>query len=92
MLEIELPETEGPGSGSENPEKTVLFEKRNEETGIKVCLFQVPMELLTDGKNVSFEEYYALYEQYHRTRFCKECRETCGEKRRCRIMRRGRKL
>ena len=32
------------------------------ETGIKVCLFQVPMELLTDGKTVSFEEYYALYE------------------------------
>lgn len=33
------------------------------ETGVKVCLFQVPMELLTDGQDMVFEEYYEFYEQ-----------------------------
>lgn len=33
------------------------------ETGVKVCLFQIPMELLTDGQNMVFEEYHEFYEQ-----------------------------
>lgn len=62
MLEIELPETEGPGQDLRIRRKQFYLRNGMKETGIKVCLFLVPMELLTDGKAVSFEEYYALYE------------------------------
>ena len=62
MLEIELPETEGPGQDLRIRRKQFYLRNGMKETGIKVCLFLVPMELLTDGRAVSFEEYYALYE------------------------------
>lgn len=62
LLEIELPETEGSGQDLRIRRKSFYLRNGMHETGIKVCLFLVPMELLTDGKAVSFKEYYALYE------------------------------
>ena len=58
FLEIELPELEGPGR-----RKQFYLRNGMKETGVKVCLFQIPMELLTDGQNMVFEEYHEFYEQ-----------------------------
>ena len=32
------------------------------ETGIRVLVFQVPMEVLTAGGSLTYEEYHAVYE------------------------------
>lgn len=33
-----------------------------QETGLKVCLFGVPMEILTDGSVITYEEYHEIYQ------------------------------
>ena len=63
FLEIELPELEGPGQELRIRRKQFYLRNGMKETGVKVCLFQVPMELLTDGQDMVFEEYYEFYEQ-----------------------------
>ena len=63
FLEIELSELEGPGQGLRIRRKQFYLRNGMKETGVKVCLFQIPMELLTDGQNMVFEEYHEFYEQ-----------------------------
>lgn len=62
FLEIELP-SETP---LEHPERVrrKMFYLRNgmQETGLHVRVFGVPMEVLTAGCALSYEEYHALYE------------------------------
>ena len=80
MLEIELPETEGPGQDLRIRRKAFYLRNGMKETGIKVCLFLVPMELLTDGKAVSFEEYYDLYEHTIGPAFARKVERLAAEK------------
>ena len=63
FLEIELSELEGPGQKLRIRRKQFYLRNGMKETGVKVCLFQIPMELLTDGQDMVFEEYHEFYEQ-----------------------------
>lgn len=46
-MEIELSELEGPGQELRSRRKQFYLRNGMKETGVKVCLFQIPMELLT---------------------------------------------
>ena len=56
-------ELEGPGQKLRIRRKQFYLRNGMKETGVKVCLFQIPMELLTDGQDMVFEEYHEFYEQ-----------------------------
>lgn len=64
ILEIELPEDpQAPNPQERLRRKHFYLKNGMKETGIKVCVFRVPMEVLTAGKTIDYDEYYALYEK-----------------------------
>lgn len=63
ILEIELPDENAPNREERIRRKQFYLKNGMQETGLKVCVFQVPMEVLTDGKPVTYEEYYEIYRE-----------------------------
>lgn len=61
ILEIELPDEAAPNQEERIRRKHFYLKNGMQETGIRVCVFQVPMEVLTDGKPMTFEEYHGIY-------------------------------
>lgn len=63
FLEIEQMDETAPNNLERKKRKQFYLRNGMQETAIQVRAFQVPMELLTDGKSVTFEEYYRLYQE-----------------------------
>ena len=42
------------------------------ETGLRVCVFQVPMEVLTDGVHITYDEYHEIYRETIGTVFARK--------------------
>lgn len=61
ILEIELPNEHAPNQEERLRRKEFYLKNGMQETGIQVCVFQVPMEILTDGRPVTYEEYHGIY-------------------------------
>lgn len=63
ILEIELAKEQAPGAEERIRRKRFYLKNGIEETGIRIRLFGVPMELLSFGGTVSYEEYHSIYEE-----------------------------
>lgn len=61
LLEIELLNEEAPNQKERIRRKNFYLKNGMRETGICACVFKVPMEVLTDGKPVTFDEYHSIY-------------------------------
>lgn len=61
ILEIEIPEEKASNHQQRVRRKNFYLKGGMKETGIQVLLCGVPMELLTDGSAVSYEEYHDIY-------------------------------
>lgn len=61
LLEIELPEENAPNQAERLKRRDFYLRNHMRETGMKVCVFQVPMEVLTDGSPLTYEEYHGIY-------------------------------
>lgn len=61
LLEIELLDDRAPNQEARIQRKHFYLKNGMKETGLQVCVFQVPMEVLTDGSSVTYEEYHELY-------------------------------
>ena len=61
ILEIELPVADAPNREERMRRKQFYLKNGMKETGLKVCVFRVPMEVLTDGRPVTYEEYHGIY-------------------------------
>lgn len=61
ILEIELPDEAAPNQEERLRRKRFYLRNGMQETELKVCVFRVPMEVLTDGKPLTYEEYHGLY-------------------------------
>ena len=53
ILEIELPVADAPNREERMRRKQFYLKNGMKETGLKVCVFRVPMEVLTDGDRKS---------------------------------------
>lgn len=63
VLEIERPDVHAPNQEERFRRKQFYLKNGMQETGIYVSVFQVPMELLTDGTSLTYEEYHQIYEK-----------------------------
>ncbi|MDO4261750.1 MAG: GNAT family N-acetyltransferase [Eubacteriales bacterium] len=63
FLEIELPDEDAPNSVERRRRKQFYLKNGMQETGIRAVVFQVPMEVLSDGKPLTYEDYHDLYEK-----------------------------
>lgn len=63
VLEIERPDANAPNQEERLRRKQFYLKNGMQETGIYVSVFRVPMELLTDGKPLTYEEYHQVYEK-----------------------------
>ena len=63
ILEIELPDEHARNQEERLRRKRFYLKNGMQETGIRVCVFHVPMEVLTDGKPVTYEEYRGIYRE-----------------------------
>lgn len=61
VLEIELPDEHAANARIRERRKRFYLKNGIVETGIHIVLFGVEMELLTEGKPLTFEEYFAIY-------------------------------
>lgn len=61
LLEIEQMDEAASNNAERIRRKQFYLKNGMHETGIHVSVFQVPMELLTDKKPLTFEEYYSIY-------------------------------
>lgn len=61
ILEIELADEQALNNRERVRRKQFYLRNGMQETGIHVMVFQVPMEVLTAGKPVTYEEYSELY-------------------------------
>lgn len=61
ILEIELPDEHAPNQEERIRRKRFYLKNGMTETGLKVCVFKVPMEVLTDHKPLTYEEYHGIY-------------------------------
>ena len=61
LLEIEQVDKAASNNAERIRRKQFYLKNGLHETGIQVSVFQVPMELLTDGRPLTFEEYYGIY-------------------------------
>lgn len=61
ILEIELSDVKAPNQEARIRRKQFYIKNGMQETGMKVCLFGVPMEILTDGSPITYEEYHEIY-------------------------------
>ena len=62
LLEIELPDDHAPNREARIRRKRFYLKNGMKETGLSVSVFGIPMEVLTDGKPVTYEEYHRLYQ------------------------------
>ena len=63
ILEIELFDEEAPNREERQRRKQFYLKNGMRETGLEVCVFKVPMEVLTDGAPVAYEEYHSIYQE-----------------------------
>lgn len=63
ILEIELPDEKAANREERVRRKQFYLKNGMVETGLKVCVFRVPMEVLTDGRPVTYEEYHGIYRE-----------------------------
>lgn len=63
ILEIELPDEKAVNREERVRRKQFYLKNGMVETGLKVCVFRVPMEVLTDGRPVTYEEYHGIYRE-----------------------------
>lgn len=64
ILEIELVEDVHAANREERIRRKNFYLRNGmEETKIRALVFQVPMEVLTAGKPITYEEYHELYEK-----------------------------
>lgn len=77
ILEIELLDEHA--SNSEDRIRRKRFYLRNgmKETGIRAVVFRVPMEVLTAGESINYEEYHEIYEKIIGPSFARKV--TCME-------------
>lgn len=61
LLEIETPDEKASNQIQRVRRKNFYLRGDMQETGIRISLCGVPMELMSDGKDVSFEEYHDIY-------------------------------
>ena len=61
LLEIETPDEKASNQIQRVRRKNFYLRGGMQETGIRISLCGVPMELMSDGKDVSFEEYHDIY-------------------------------
>lgn len=61
LLEIELPDEHALNQQERIRRKSFYLKNGMQETGIHVCVFGVPMEVLADGKQITFGEYQSIY-------------------------------
>ncbi len=62
ILEIELPDEHAVNQEDRIRRKKFYLKNGMRETGIRALVFQVPMEVLTAGGSLTYEEYHAVYE------------------------------
>lgn len=74
ILEIELPDEHAWNQNERIRRKKFYLRNGMLETGVKAWVFQVPMEVLTAGSPVTYEEYYELYEHTIGIFFAKKVR------------------
>lgn len=72
LLEIELPDEDAPNREERIRRKQFYLKNGMVETGLKVRVFQVPMEVLIDGKAVTYEEYHGIYRETIGTLFARK--------------------
>lgn len=72
ILEIELPDEDAPNQEERIRRKQFYLKNGMVETGLKVCVFQVPMEVLTDGETVTYREYHEIYRETIGTIFARK--------------------
>ncbi|MBS6395808.1 MAG: GNAT family N-acetyltransferase [Clostridiales bacterium] len=63
MLEIELLDDAAANREERIRRKRFYLKNGMQETGIEAMVFRVPMEVLNDGKPLTYEEYHAVYEK-----------------------------
>lgn len=63
ILEIELLDEHAPNSEDRIRRKRFYLKNGMKETGIRALVFKVPMEVLTAGESVSYEEYHEIYDK-----------------------------
>ena len=63
FLEIEQIDEDAPNNAERIRRKHFYLTNGMQETGIKASVFQVPMEILTDGKPLTYEEYDRVYQE-----------------------------
>lgn len=63
FLEIELPDEKAANQEERIRRKRFYLKNGMQETGLKVCVFRVPMEVLTDGKPLTYDEYHSVYQE-----------------------------
>lgn len=61
LLEIELPDDRAANREERIRRKRFYLRNGMKETGIRAVVFRVPMEVLTAGKPLTYEEYYSIY-------------------------------
>lgn len=71
LLEIELPDGKASDQDERVRRKCFYLKNGMQETGIQVSVFGVPMELLTDGKPLNYEEYHRIYKEVIGTFFAR---------------------
>lgn len=74
ILEIELPDEHAWNQNERIRRKKFYLRNGMLETGVKAWVFQVPMEVLTAGRPVTYEEYHELYEHTLGIFFAKKVR------------------
>lgn len=72
ILEIELPDENAPNCKERIRRKQFYLKNGMVETGLRVCVFRVPMEVLTDGTHITYDEYHRIYRKTIGTVFARK--------------------
>ena len=72
ILEIELPDENASNREERIRRKQFYLKNGMVETGLRVCVFQVPMEVLTDGAHITYDEYHGIYRETIGTVFARK--------------------
>lgn len=72
ILEIEQPDEDAPNQEERIRRKQFYLKNGMVETGLRVCVFQVPMEVLTDGTHITYDEYHRIYQETIGTVFARK--------------------
>lgn len=77
LLEIELLDDTAPNREERIRRKRFYLKNGMKETGIQALVFQVPMEVLTAGKPITYGEYHDIYEKVIGPVFSRKVTELC---------------